>query len=580
MKKIFLSFFVSILIFFFAFFFLYGQVKPATEISNPNRYFSPNFDGKKDTIAIPLDISDNKIIEKWQVYILEKKEGKSFKVVQKIESKNSKESQKNIKKFFQRIIEKKRNVTKPAIIEWDGKDKKGRLVKDGTYYFKIVAYDETGNKGETAFTPFVLDNTSPVIAKLRIADIFSPNGDGLKEVLDFSLKTFQVKKLDTLEVKIYNQQNEIVKNISFLGESFFTKEQFQFTWDGKDDNAKDCPEGNYELTVQIKDLAGNTSSLKKEQVTLIRVFEEANVIASSEKFSPNEDNILDLVILRPHLSSEKYLEDWQLNIYNENKQIVKSFKGKQKLSKHLLFYGKQNQQQSKRTKLQQQSQQSLPDGTYTFFLKAYFSSGNQIQSESQKIIIDNTPPVIKVTLNQDSFNPNSDLVTSQKLNIFQEVLIEKGNSYRGSILDERTNVVYQYFFTETIPNQLFWDGRDSDGQIIPGKYIYYLQAKDEVGNRSIVMSKPFVLVSEELAIDIIADALVFSPKNSLTQSKINSKKTNLKHNLIFSLKIPNEYRNLFLKGIITIFDHEGKNVVQEDSFKRVSRNNRMVGNDY
>ena len=518
-------------------FWLYGQDKNSDDIVNSNRHFSPNFDGTKDTVFIPLNIQDDKIIEKWQVYILEKKEGNSFKTIKKIESENSKETKKSLKKFFKRIIEKKKNVDRPSSINWDGKDKNNKSVKDGVYYFKIVAYDETGNKGETAFTPFVLDNTPPVIENLFIDNIFSPNEDGRKELLHIKLKSIQVKKLDTLEVSVFNTEDKKVKKIIFNGDAFLKKKQFKFTWDGKDDDGQDCEEGNYEFRIQIKDLAGNVSELKKKQIALVRTFEKATITSSVKKFSPNNDNYLDLVVLRPKLSSEKNLQDWVINIYDENNTIVKSFFGENKLSKHLIFYGQKNDI-------------ALPDGVYNFIFKANFTSGNLIQSVVDQFIIDNTPPTISVNINQLSFNPNSESLGSQKLKILNRINFEEGSTYRGSILDEQHNVVYRYLFGGSISNEIFWDGKNSDGQVIPKKYFYHLQAKDDVGNKSSATSKPFTLVSEKLIIDVTSDKIVFSPGFD----KLKNKKSKLKRDLVFTVTIPMEYEDLFVKGNILLSD--------------------------
>ena len=82
-----------------------------------NRYFSPNLDGKKDVLYIPLKIKDTSLLKKWSVSIYQKNKNipkNSFELIKTIRSLPPK----NIKKmtlqiFWEKLLSVKQNIGVP-----------------------------------------------------------------------------------------------------------------------------------------------------------------------------------------------------------------------------------------------------------------------------------------------------------------------------------------------------------------------------------------------------------------------------------------------------------------------------------
>ena len=141
-------------------------------IDNSNRYFSPNLDGVKDSILIPLNIDESSLFS-WEVIDISKNI-QGYKLIWKERSKNSVEIRKlTPKKYFDRLFQSKRPVIVPKFIEWNGyskiplskKEKSFRSSKmpDGTYYFRVIAIDEQSNKSSTSLIPIIIDTVVPKI---------------------------------------------------------------------------------------------------------------------------------------------------------------------------------------------------------------------------------------------------------------------------------------------------------------------------------------------------------------------------------------------------------------------------------
>lgn len=84
--------------------------------------------------------------------------------------------------------------------------------------------------------------------ELITKDAFSPNGDGLNETFEFKgLSLFTTNKLF-----IYNRE----------GQAVFNSENYQNTWDGKDNNGKTVPDGVYYYTLKSSNVAGVPKDLE------------------------------------------------------------------------------------------------------------------------------------------------------------------------------------------------------------------------------------------------------------------------------------------------------------------------------
>jgi hypothetical protein len=136
--------------------------------------------------------------------------------------------------------------------EWDGK-----TVEDGRYEVRVTASDERSNTTETKMTgsrisePFVVDNTGPVVAEVKIT---SSNQSGKKYMV------FETEVIDQLSA-IAKLEYTIDSNSDWIGTVpddlvyDTTKEHFTI----QIETEKDLSKGDHILSIRVSDAVGNTT---------------------------------------------------------------------------------------------------------------------------------------------------------------------------------------------------------------------------------------------------------------------------------------------------------------------------------
>lgn len=541
------------LFFIFIYFFIF--TKEELKLTNARRYLSPNYDNVKDDISFPIKIKDNAIIEKYIVNILQKKNDK-FKVIRTFESVNDKETLKakkfKFKNWVNRLFEKKKDINVPEKITWDGMDNNQLPVNDGVYYIQATVFDNSKNKTVTKPIPIVLDNVSPIVIIDMKDFIFSPNGDKRKEQINIGYQLQKNKLLDRVLVEVKDQNNKLVK----LFENDGSKQKFNFFWDGKNSSNKEAKQGFYKIDFTVYDLAGNTNQKKVKQIFLQREYEKAFISSSKQKLSPNKDGLFDDMVIMPRLSSEERLRSWQVKIKDSKNKEVFLFKGKNKLTKNLLFYGK-----DKKNKV-------LKDGKYSVQFFSQFTSGNIPKSDKIFITVDNTPPKFNIKLQNKTFNPlakNGRKKLSIDITKDNDPLIK----YTCLIKNKQGEIVYRdnYGFT-TIPKTFHWDGKQKDGSILSGQYTYTLKGIDDVGNNTVVVSKSFELLMGNLQVDIFSEQIAFSPNGD-----------KVKDTTTFNINVSKKHHKVFKGAEISIYFEDNKSPVWQNNFKTYQQKITWNGRD-
>jgi len=477
--------------------------------SSEQRHFSPNLDGIKDRLVIGLNIRDNGNLEKWIVDIIEKTDERKFSVIRTYESQSAREiHHMTPKKFFSRMFEKKQPIIIPSFIEWDGRSvlKTGDTVlstpmKDGVYYFRISAIDESGNIGKTPLVPVVLDTVRPETSVTAGFPIFSPNNDGNKETNRLSITSKNLEPLDTVILKI-NRQNDEKNGMQLLIKgSEFNNNKFHFIWNGKDTKGKDLPEGTYTIVTEASDLAGNKSGSGSITVKMVRTYETAVLAASIQSFSPNGDGFYDTVSFDINVSSQVDLNRWTIDIKDAAKNSIRTYSGENQVPALITFEGLDN------------NKKILPDGIYLAQLSLDFHSGNVPKSPEISLTIDTTPPAVSVAMDHFDFIPIEGTDGRKEITICQTASGNPGDSFTGIITDVMGNTVFTTDFKEAVPEELKWNGKNSAGDVIAGTYTYTLHGSDLVGNRAAAVTKPFELLLEKAEITVSADLIAFSPND-------------------------------------------------------------------
>ncbi|BBM89888.1 hypothetical protein COTS27_01603 [Spirochaetota bacterium] len=500
---------------------------PLPSYTNAVRYFSPNLDGTKDVMTIPIVITERGNLVAWSVTIYQKI-GTTFKTLQTFSDISELERETvSFKQSLSRLFRRERGITPPPYVEWNGAAKNGTPMPDGVYYVSYYARDGNDNETTTPLYPIVIDTITPEATLVLSNKVFSPNEDGNKETLAITLTPKIPNPLDTAMIVILDSNEKPIRTYK----TPLTKNIEPIVWDGLTANNKKAPEGTYTLHLTLSDLAGNTFADKNNRVTLVRTFETVDFSLSLPAISPNGDGFFDSLTLDTRLSSQVGLATWNIDITAaKSKNPVVTYSGTTNLKTSILFSGKDK------------SGTTLPDGRYSVGFNATFNSGNTVTSQPLPLIIDTTPPTLKARLREKVFNPKSAQETTRQLHITQTAVGNPTDTYDGAIIDENDEEIYTFPQTQgTVKANLTWDGRNNNQETNSGLYRYKLTGQDALSNTAVVITSNTELISERVNVRIRSTHKAFSPNND-----------NIKETTEFQLAITETYRRLIKNGSIEI----------------------------
>ena len=174
---------------------------PSVKVESPYLVFSPNGDKSKDVLVL------NQVGTKedlWQAFFQDT-EGNDIK---KYNWQNS----------------------KPPNFEWDGKNDRGVLSKDGVYNYRITSTDRAGNTGSASLKNIIINTQATPINVSIDKSYFSPNGDKIMDTVLLSLKVPVTSGIEKWNLDIKDSKGNIKKVFSGKGTIPST-----IVFDGKDD---------------------------------------------------------------------------------------------------------------------------------------------------------------------------------------------------------------------------------------------------------------------------------------------------------------------------------------------------------
>jgi outer membrane protein OmpA-like peptidoglycan-associated protein/flagellar hook assembly protein FlgD len=241
----------------------------------------------------------------------------------------------------------------------------------------------------------------------------------------------------------------------------------------------------------------------------------------------------------------KGIESWSLKIMNAGKQAVRTFSGAGTIDVSFAFDGRSD------------DKTLLPEGTYRAALDVKYVNGNNPRLESPDIVLDLTPPQLKISLDDPVFSPNNDgkkdfatinLATSQE------------EEWQASIHDTKNKkVVRTYRWKGKPEGRLSWGGQGDDGQLLPdGVYNFLITSTDRAGNTTRSDLQALTINTEETPVLFTAGLTAFSPNGDRVNDAIS---------LIPQLKITSGIDS----WTIAIKDQAGKTIRTQSGKKTAPR---------
>ncbi len=454
--------------------------RPAVSVAMDGSVMSPNGDGVRDSLNIIPSIESTKGLVTWEVFVLDPERTKVWSV-----SGGS-------------------NSSPETAYVFSGLSAKGESLADGQYEAGISLLYENGYPPNMLSAPFYMDRTPPsaAIALNDVNVVFSPDGDGSRDSFVFSIDSSEE---DTWNLIIRDvQKNErVVKR-------YAQKLPAAFEWNGRDDQGRVAPDGDYEMYVFAVDRAGNSFATTSAKIRVDTRKPSVALNLSRDAFSPNDDGIAESVTIVPVIETKEGLVSWKFTIAGEGgsqgRGLTYEGAGAEALSERFVFAGKDG------------NNLALPEGRYRASLELAYINGYKVRTESGDMLLDRTYPSASVALDKAAFNPSGEPGQST-IAVSQSGTNEE--LWSAQILDAKGNPVREWSLPVAL-DSLSWDGRNSAGLVVPdGGYRYVLRATDKAGNAFTSSAIPFEVDTLKKEVRLSSDTLAFSPNNDRVKDSLS-----------------------------------------------------------
>jgi outer membrane protein OmpA-like peptidoglycan-associated protein/flagellar hook assembly protein FlgD len=423
-------------------------------------YFSPNYDGSQDTVEINPGIRDMSQIKDWELKIINSR----GETVRTFYGRERLDERLTFKRFWQRLVEKKEAVPIPDKIVWNGTSDAGMVLPDGEYGAFLISTDEYDNTGTSPTNKIILD-TNPPSFKLGIDYlIFSPDDDGIRDKVTI---TMDLSEGDFWRWEIRNSEGRTIADWEWT-----TNPPAVFVWDGRDRRGNIAPDGAYDFLVYGRDRAGNREMGIIKDIIISTIPYSVFLASQRSGFSPNDDGTYDEMVFLPTFSDTDGLVEWKLDVLDTKKRIVRNFAGKTDAPEKIVWDGKGNEGIR------------LSDGDYLAVFSAVFENGANPYSQTNRVVLDTTPPSVDFSYSPELFSPDDD-GENDILTISLKIEDKSGiESWKLEIFDPDGLPFKRFAGMGQPAPSILWDGRSDTGELVESAtdYAVKITATDNYGN--------------------------------------------------------------------------------------------------
>jgi flagellar hook assembly protein FlgD len=437
------------------------------EIADPEKIFSPDGDGNKDTLTIAQTGSEEDL---WEAGIFNASGAK-------------------VKNF---------NISSgsPALITWDGTDDEGHIVADGVYSYRISAVDKAANAESASLENIIISTIQPKV-NLTINDsYFSPNGDGIKDTLTLNTSVPVKEGIIGWSVSIRDTSGTVQRTIT--GDiSVPAKVEF----DGTNTIGSILAEGAYNAELSVNYRNGYVSTSLSPVFTLDTTVPWATVRSEYNAFSPNNDGNQDELILIQEGSAElTWVGEFRKAGAARTERPVRTLRFSGTPAARIIWDGVTD------------AGALASDGDYTYQLYATDPAGNTGASNTISFNLTTADTPVLLTTDLRAFSPNNDR-NKDTINIIPQLQVGQGISgWRIDITNNVGAVVQSFNGQSTVPASVTWNGKDSAGNTVPdGNYTARIEVRYAAGNQPVAQSRPFVVDTVAPKAQVSAAYTIFSP---------------------------------------------------------------------
>lgn len=344
--------------------------------------------------------------------------------------------------------------TSPTPIIWDGTDDEGLLVSDGVYYYEIYATDKAGNTSEKAVVNNIIFSADKPEIKIALKDgkYFSPNGDGVKDFIDFDVTLpvapTSVNNLKEWKLSILDANNQVCFEKTGGIEGLPS-----YAYDGKKLDGTVLADGIYKAVLEARYKNGYVPPVSQSpDFVLDTNVPQATVAIDRKVFN----NVNKETITQKWVDSKQTFasaETWVGEIKNGKGVSLRTFNFGENVPEKIEWNGTAD------------DGSFAEDGTYIYELTGKDLAGNQCLAKTEEFVLDTSKTELLLS-------SASNIFTDSGLDFYPTAKATTGiASYKFTISDENKNVVYIIEEKGDVPGTIKWNGKSNDGNIVAdGKY--------------------------------------------------------------------------------------------------------------
>ena len=430
--------------------------------------FSPNADGERDAMLFILSATPDVPVETWTLAILDPADAPV------------------------RIFRGGREL--PETQRWLGRTTTGDMAPDGEYFAVFTVVYRKGDVVEYRLDlPMILDTVYPTFEAEAGYLLFSPDGDGRRDVLEITHATDAEYEWHT---ELTAADGTIVRQHTVRDGALN-----DLTWDGTDDRGTVVPDGEYRYRVRGTDIAGNVTTGELPPIVVDTRTGGAWMELSATGFSPNGDGVDDEVLFEVRVTEGLELQAWELIIASAAGDAVRTYRGVLEtiFPMRLAWDGRDD------------SGERVRDGEYLATFKVEYAKGDVGEVAGESVTVDTRPPAVRVGAPYLLFSPDGD---GRRDTITLTHEATPGDRWDATITDDRDGAVVlrREWQEEGALPDLVWDGRTDAGVAVPdGSYTYRIASADAGGNSVSAVLEGIRVDTVTTVAAVTADGDAFSP---------------------------------------------------------------------
>ena len=388
----------------------------------------------------------------------------------------------------------------PGGFVWNGKTTEGTTAPDGTYSARVSLVYAKGDLPSVESAIFTIDTIAPTATIASDLTLFSPDGDGRKDVIVISQETSNEERW---EGTIQNSAGRVVRSEYWEGSAE------DFVWNGRGLNGSIVPDGTYRYVISASDRAGNRVSRNVSGIVVDARRTSAEIRPSTRSISPNGDGAADETRLSLETSLNEGIERWSLEIEDAEGKVIRDLTGEvqTRLPRYVMWDGRNDAG-------------NVVDGYYTPKLTMSYAKGNYVEAEIEEPIqVDISGPTFNVILVPTPFSPDDDGDADTLRITFTSVAdASPVVNWSLAIIDPYGNTFYERGGTGRPPTSLRWNGYSDDGELVQAAEDYRIvtrltDAMGNVGERTSVLPVDILVIREGDALKIRISSIQFAPNS-------------------------------------------------------------------